>query len=582
MHPDLRARIDFPDPGSDTGAIMLLDRYELLRSVGQGGMADVYEAWDHQLERRVAIKVLRERYALDPAFVERFLREASATAGLAHPNIATVFDAGSDRGMPFIVMEFVAGRTLREVVEDRGRLPVAAAAAAVAAAATALGAAHAAGLVHRDVKPGNIMVTADAVKVVDFGIARAADADPTGAATNVLGTPSYMSPEQAQGVRMDARSDIYGLGVCLYELLTGVPPFTGDNGFAIAYQHVNATPRPPSELRGDLPPSIEAVVLRAMAKDPGARYQTAAAMREAIELAMAVRSRPGATGARALLPTRPFRPGAGQGAPASGGLPWAASPRPPARSAPPLPAPSAPPRSEPSAGHATEPSAPLAGPERGSARGSAQVPPRRAAGRRRGDEVSRRRVAVLALAVLLLAALGALAAVPSLRGRDVFQALPPAAAQAQAPSLPGAAPTTPGRMPYLRGLSLGAARSELRLAGVGTAPTVKGVVDAAVPAGLVLASSPGPGTAVGARTRVTLVVSIGPAPGVAVPGVTAPAGTAPGATGTSATTPTTAGAAVQAPATTTTSTTVTTGRGRKGRGRGRPPHPGSHGGDEQG
>jgi hypothetical protein len=513
MHPDLRARAPVPD----TGPIMLLDRYELVRSVGQGGMADVYEGWDHQLQRRVAVKVLRERETVDPAFVARFLREASATAGLGHPNVAAVFDAGSDRGLHFIVMEFVAGRTLREVLEERGRLPVPAAAAAVAAAATALGAAHAAGLVHRDVKPGNIMVTPDAVKVVDFGIARAADADPTGATTNVLGTPSYMSPEQAQGARLDARSDVYGLGVCLYELLTGVPPFTGDNAFAIAYQHVNATPRPPSELRPDLPAALEAVILRAMAKDPDRRYQTAAGMRAAIEAAMAAKTRTGsASGTRAA--------GAKAGALAT-------------------------------VGASTVPSAPVKAPH---------PPPARRARRARGRRArgGGRRVATAALAGLVLAAVAALAAVPALRGSDVFQAVPPAAAQVPGPS-GSSASTTPGRMPYLRGLSLAAARAQLRLAGVSAPPAVRGMADAAVPAGLVLASSPAAGTAVGARTPVTLVVSLGAAPGT----TGAPPGTAPATTGTTGIT----GAPVaQAPGGTTTTTEAPKGRKGKSKGRHRP------------
>jgi hypothetical protein len=264
----------------------LVERYERRRPIGAGGMAEVFEGYDRMLGRPVAIKVLRPQYSIDPDFVARFLREASATAGLNHPNVAAVFDAGSDQDTHFIVMEYVRGRTLRELLEERGRLPIDGVAAVIAAAATGIAAAHAHGLVHRDIKPGNIMVTPDAIKVVDFGIARAADSAPLTRTTSVLGTPLYLSPEQAQGYPLDARSDIYALGVCLYELLTGVPPFLGESAFAIAYKHVHAAPRPPRELRDEVPVALDAVVLRAMAKDPADRYQTATEMRAAIEWAV--------------------------------------------------------------------------------------------------------------------------------------------------------------------------------------------------------------------------------------------------------------------------------------------------------
>jgi serine/threonine-protein kinase len=276
-------------------------------------MAEVFAGHDTVLDRAVAIKVLRPQFAADPAFADRFLREARATAGLLHPNVVAVFDAGTEDGRHFIVMEQVPGRTLRDLLAERGTLPVRPALAIAAEVAAALEAAHAHGLVHRDVKPANVMVGGDMIKVVDFGIAQSAGSmtEPTSSGP-VLGTPLYLAPEQAEGRAPDARGDLYALGVCLYEMLTGRPPFTGPTGLAIAYQHVHEQPTPPRELRPGLPEALEAVVMRAMAKDPDERFQTASQLRAALEgLAVRGRARPSALAGRRSRRRAPVRLAAG-------------------------------------------------------------------------------------------------------------------------------------------------------------------------------------------------------------------------------------------------------------------------------
>jgi len=260
------------------------ERYDVLASAGAGGMAQVYRGTDTVLNRTVAIKVLGPQYAQDEGFVERFRREAQAAARLNHPNVVSVFDTGSDGPVHYIVMEYVAGRTLAEVLKAEGHLMPERAAEIAAQVATALSFAHAAGIVHRDVKPGNIMITPSGeVKVMDFGIARAASSEPLTQTATVLGTASYLSPEQAQGGAVDARSDIYSLGVVLYESLTGAPPFQADSPVAVAYKHVQEQPVPPSQVVPGIPPDIEAIVLKAMAKNPANRYATAAEMSEDLE-----------------------------------------------------------------------------------------------------------------------------------------------------------------------------------------------------------------------------------------------------------------------------------------------------------
>ena len=259
-------------------------RYELHRRLGRGGMAEVFLARDLQLDRPVAVKVLFPGFANDPAFVARFRREAQAAANLNHPNIVSVFDWGQEHGTYFIVMEYVDGRTLAEILRADGPLPPERAVDVATDIAAALGHAHAAGVLHRDIKPGNILVAPSGrVKVADWGIGRAMDAaaeenlTQTGA---VMGTATYFSPEQAQGLSLDPRSDLYSLGVVLYESLCGKPPFQGDSPVAIAYKHVQEQPRPPRSLNLDVPPELDAIVLQLLAKDPAQRYASADALRD--------------------------------------------------------------------------------------------------------------------------------------------------------------------------------------------------------------------------------------------------------------------------------------------------------------
>ncbi|ETK34931.1 Stk1 family PASTA domain-containing Ser/Thr kinase [Microbispora sp. ATCC PTA-5024] len=272
---------------------LLGGRYELDGVVGRGGMAEVYRARDIRLDRVVAIKTLRSDLARDHTFQARFRREAQSAASLNHPSIIAVYDTGEDMvdgtPVPYIVMEFVDGRTLRDLLRADRRLLPERAMELVDGILRALDYSHRGGIVHRDIKPANIMLTINGeVKVMDFGIARAmADSAATMTQTaQVIGTAQYLSPEQARGERVDARSDIYSTGCVLYELLTGQPPFTGDSPVAIAYQHVREDPIPPSRIDPEIPKWADAIVLKAMAKDPIQRYQSAAEMRGDLQRAL--------------------------------------------------------------------------------------------------------------------------------------------------------------------------------------------------------------------------------------------------------------------------------------------------------
>src|SRR5947209_6147985 len=253
-------------------------RYRIQRKLGAGGMANVYLAEDQELGRRVAIKILNERHANDDQFVERFRREAQNAAALAHPNIVSIYDRGEAEGTYYIAMEYLEGRSLKELIVGRGAAPISVAIDYARQILSALRFAHRNGIVHRDIKPHNVLVDGEGrVKVTDFGIARAGASQMTEAGS-IVGTAQYLSPEQAKGTAVDQRSDIYSLGIVLYELLTGTVPFTGDTPVEIAMKHISETPAPPSERRPDVPHDLDLVVIRALAKDPADRYQSAEEM----------------------------------------------------------------------------------------------------------------------------------------------------------------------------------------------------------------------------------------------------------------------------------------------------------------
>jgi beta-lactam-binding protein with PASTA domain/tRNA A-37 threonylcarbamoyl transferase component Bud32 len=252
------------------------NRYHIERELAQGGMAEVYLARDQSLNRPVALKALFPEFAREPSFVERFRREAQAAANLNHPNIVAIYDWGQEGGTYFIVMEYVEGQSLRDLIRTEGPLEPGQAADIAAEIASALAFAHRSGVVHRDVKPGNVLLTQNgSVKVTDFGIARAGTSDGLTQTGSVMGTATYFSPEQAQGLAVDGRSDVYSVGVVLYEMVTGVPPFTADSPVSVAYKHVREEPVPPSQRNPQVPPALEQIILSALAKDPDHRYQSA-------------------------------------------------------------------------------------------------------------------------------------------------------------------------------------------------------------------------------------------------------------------------------------------------------------------
>ncbi len=316
---------------------VLAGRYEIREMIGRGGMAEVHLGYDRRLSRIIAIKLLRSDIAGDPTFQARFRREAQSAAALNHPSIVSVYDSGEEqvttpngavRSVPYIVMEYVEGHTVREFLGEGEAVPIPEAVEIVTGVLDALEYSHRAGIIHRDIKPGNIMLTSTgAVKVMDFGIARAVeDSAATVTQTHaVVGTAQYLSPEQARGEVVDARSDLYSTGCLLYELLTGKPPFTGDSAVAIAYQHVREIPRPPSAVAADVPESLDRVVLKALAKNRDDRYQDASHMRADLLAA-----------ARGMSVSAPSAESWSAPAMAAGSPSPAPAPAPPAPPAPPM------------------------------------------------------------------------------------------------------------------------------------------------------------------------------------------------------------------------------------------------------
>ncbi len=270
-------------PGNPERTV-LNDRYEIQQRIGRGGMADVLLARDLLLDRPVAIKVLFAEFATDPSFVERFRREAQSAANLTHPNIVGVYDWGKYGGTYFIAMEYVQGRTLADIIRANGRVSAVQAAEIASEVSAALAFAHRNGVVHRDIKPANILIgSSGQVKVADFGIARAVNSAPDSNLTQVglvMGTATYFSPEQAQGAQPDPRSDLYSLGVVMYEMVGGRPPFAGDNPVAIAYKQVHEAPQPLNQVAPDVPRPYEAIVAKLLAKNPAVRYVDGEALRD--------------------------------------------------------------------------------------------------------------------------------------------------------------------------------------------------------------------------------------------------------------------------------------------------------------
>ena len=272
---------------TDTGSTNRVfgNRYEIKHKIARGGMADVFYAQDTLLDRPVALKVLFPELSVDPSFVERFRREAQSAARLSHPNIVSVYDWGEDASTYYIVMELVEGKSLSAMLREQGRIPVDRAAAIGAEVAAALNFAHKNGVIHRDVKPGNVLIDGrGSVKVTDFGIARARNTTENLTQTGaVMGTATYFSPEQAQGLSVDPRSDVYSLGVVLYEMVVGKPPFAGDNPVTIAYKHVRETPEPLRAIDPSIPADFQAIVGQALTKSPANRYASAEELRADLE-----------------------------------------------------------------------------------------------------------------------------------------------------------------------------------------------------------------------------------------------------------------------------------------------------------
>ncbi len=272
----------------------MLNRYKVLEKLGGGGMSVVWKAYDLVLDRNVALKVLRAEMSEDDEFILRFRREAKSVASLSHPNIVNIYDVGEDSGLYFIIMELVEGETLRDKLRAMGRLPVSEALSISSKICQGLSHAHARRIIHRDIKPQNILLTAQGdVKVADFGIARALGGVSTTSRDVVVGSAPYISPEQAKNGTVSTRSDLYSLGVVLYEMLTGKPPFAGDSPVAVAYQHVQAQVPKLAEACPDIPTEVDRLVQKALSKEPEKRFSSAEDMQGAIEAALAKMGRAG-------------------------------------------------------------------------------------------------------------------------------------------------------------------------------------------------------------------------------------------------------------------------------------------------
>ena len=521
---------------SDQGLTVFNGRYELLRRIARGGMADVYLARDASLDRQVAVKVLFPEFANDPSFVERFRREAKAAANLNHPNIVGIYDWGQEQGTYYIVMEYVVGRSMADVLRSTGPLSPDRAAEIASDVAEALSSAHSAGLVHRDVKLGNIIVSDDGqVKVADFGIATALAqraGDNLTHIGSVMGTATYFSPEQARGKALDGRSDLYSLGIVLYEMIVGKPPFTADTSTAVAVKHVQERPLPPSMLGVTIAQSLEAIILKLLAKNPANRYPRADDLRadllryldgahripERVVQAPsaptterpATGARPPATGSQprtgAHPPATGSQPGTRSRPPRTGGQPRTRA-RPPATGSQPRarartgPVPTAPP---PTAGGTgaqppvTPPPPPGGGPP------PQYVPPAYYYEEvHRSDGWKRTLLMVLGL-VVLLGALGFLA-VTFYDSLGLDEEAPP----------PGAAPSEGAALvevPDVVGLGFGEADAQLRALGLEPEPSYQ--VNIEVPENTVFAQSPPAGQRIAEDDIVALTVSQGEIPRV--------------------------------------------------------------------
>ena len=458
---------------------LLGGRYQVGELIGRGGMAEVHAGHDTRLGRTVAIKMLRSDLARDPSFLARFRREAQSAAGLNHPAIVAVYDSGEDEdtesggakvSLPYIVMEYVEGRTLREILTEKTVMEPAEAARVTEGILDALSYSHRMGIVHRDIKPANVMLTpAGDVKVMDFGIARAiADTAATMTQTqSVIGTAQYLSPEQAQGNPVDARSDLYSAGCLLYELLTGRTPFIGDSPVSIAYQHVGQAPHPPSAFRPGLSPDLDAVVQHALVKDRDARYQDAGQFRS--DLAAARSGRPISSAARGTAA------GAAQGA---AGLAGAAGMG-----------------SDPTMAIFSPDATQVVGASGGRQHNTATLP---AIGRDPSELPHKRHSATYAL--LALAVVAALVLV-GLAGKTIF-----------------AASKTPAKLTVPTLANLTQTQAVAKLQSVGFVAAVS-TTTSQVEKGKVIDQSPQPGEQYPARTTVTITVSGGPGE-AAVPDVT--------------------------------------------------------------